>query len=215
MPMDDPTNPDHPPSSSTAEGNTVSIRPARVTRRVSFAEFAGMLERDEIDRTVPMKVVLPPEEPPVEDLPFSVRFMNRLRQAGLLLPPTPLLPDPAPAEQLELFRLWEQQLELSFEKEDPETMPKPEMTPTLTVLNDLSYVLECAALDYMGEGKTELDSLCRRLESDPAYAVHDHAKLAAELREALEYYRGGNRQRGANILSWVSRRLWKHYIGGE
>lgn len=107
MPMDDPSNPDHPPSSSTAEVDNVSVKPARVTRRVSFAEFAGMLERDEIDRTVPMKVRLRPKEPPVEDLPFSVRFRNRLRHAGLLLLPTPLLPDPAPAEQLELFRLWE------------------------------------------------------------------------------------------------------------
>jgi hypothetical protein len=91
-------------------------------------------------------------------------------------------------------------------------MPKPEMTPTLAVLNDLSYLLECAALDYMGEGKSALEYLCERLECDPAYAVQDHAKLAVELREALEYYRGGNRQRGANILSWVSRRLWKQYI---
>jgi hypothetical protein len=69
-----------------------------------------------------MKVVLPSKEMPTrEEPPFSVRVLNRLRQAGLVCPPTPLLPDPLPAEQLELLLLWDKELELSFE--DPESDP--------------------------------------------------------------------------------------------
>ena len=93
-------------------------------------------------------------------------------------------------------------------------MPKPEMTPTLAVLNDLTYVLECAALDFMGEGKTALDCLCDQLESNPAYALHDHVEIAVTLRGALGHYRHRDRAGGAAILSRVSRELWQRYIDG-
>ena len=40
--------------------------------RVSLSEFAGMLERDEIDRTVPMKVTVPPAEFPADGHPRTL-----------------------------------------------------------------------------------------------------------------------------------------------
>ena len=94
-------------------------------------------------------------------------------------------------------------------------MPKPELTPMLAVLNDLTYVIECAALDFMGEGKTALDQLCEQLESNPAYAVHDHVELAVRLREALEHYFARDRAQGAAILTRVSRELWQRCVDGE
>lgn len=44
------------------------------------------------------------------------------------------------------------------------------MHPMLNVLDDIAFVLECAATECMGDGKFELDLLIGRLQRDPAYA---------------------------------------------
>lgn len=82
------------------------------------------------------------------------------------------------------------------------------MTPMLRVLNELSYVVECAAMDYIGEAKSELSELCTHLESDPNFAIPDHANIAAELRVVWSLYSRGDRLEASGKLVKVSRRLW-------
>ena len=80
-------------------------------------------------------------------------------------------------------------------------------------LDDLCYVIECAAMDYMGEGKRELSALCDQLESEAGYAsVSGSADIAAVLRDALESFRVGDKHRGASILSQVSRKMWASLV---
>lgn len=81
----------------------------------------------------------------------------------------------------------------------------------LRVLDDLAYVIECASLDYMGEGKFELDRLCRRIEADPHYRIADGDGVAERLREALSLYARGGRDypQGHSRLMSTSRELWK------
>ena len=81
----------------------------------------------------------------------------------------------------------------------------------LRVLDDLTYVIECASLDYMGEGKYELDRLCRRIEADPHYRIADGDGVVGRLREALSLYARGGRDypQGHSRLMSTSRDLWK------
>ncbi|MEO6104585.1 MAG: hypothetical protein ABIP44_13245 [Pseudoxanthomonas sp.] len=81
----------------------------------------------------------------------------------------------------------------------------------LRVLDDLAYVIECASLDYMGEGKFELDRLCGRIETDPGYRIADGEGVAHRLREALSLYATGGRDypQGHSRLMSTSRELWK------
>ena len=87
------------------------------------------------------------------------------------------------------------------------------MTPLLKTLNDICYVLECAALDYLGEGRSELGLLCDRLETDPSYAIPDHNQVALELRGVLADYKNGDKLKGSSRLGRVSRSLWA-LLGG-
>lgn len=48
-----------------------------------------------------------------------------------------------------------------------------EMTPTLRILDDLSYVFECVAQDHMGECRYFMGILCDRVEQTPDYAIAD------------------------------------------
>ena len=66
-------------SDSDVEKNSSSESTDRVSSpktgralRVSLAELAGMLERDEIDLTVPMKVIAPPPELPDDGHPRTL-----------------------------------------------------------------------------------------------------------------------------------------------
>lgn len=81
----------------------------------------------------------------------------------------------------------------------------------LRILDDLAYVIECASLDYMGEGKYELDRLCRRIEGDPHYRIADGNGVAERLREALALYARSGRDypQGHSRLMSTSRELWK------
>lgn len=83
------------------------------------------------------------------------------------------------------------------------------MHPVLKVLDDLAYIIECAALDYSGELKFELAKLCEQLDgSDRAYAIQDRQQTATALREALACYRGDEKLVGVAKLNNVSRGLW-------
>jgi hypothetical protein len=83
------------------------------------------------------------------------------------------------------------------------------MQPVLRVLDDICYVLECAATHCMGEGKSELSALCGRLEgSDEAYAVPEREHLAARLRVIHGLYRSDQRQDASVRLGRISRELW-------
>lgn len=85
---------------------------------------------------------------------------------------------------------------------------------TLKVLNELSYILECAALDYLGEGKSALSGLCQHLESDsPEYAIENRKLVASQLRSALEAYRKGDKMTGTSLLVQVNRSLWESQVG--
>ncbi|MBX3711622.1 MAG: hypothetical protein KF800_06655 [Lysobacter sp.] len=84
------------------------------------------------------------------------------------------------------------------------------MSNVLRVLDDVSYLLECLALDYTGEFKTEIDRLCKRLDSDdPDYAIYDREKIEVELRTALFLLKNGDKESCSAKLSNVSRSLWK------
>lgn len=41
--------------------------------------------------------------------------------------------------------------------------------PVIKTLEHLSYVIECVAMDYLGEAKYELECLCLKLESDSEF----------------------------------------------
>lgn len=75
-------------------------------------------------------------------------------------------------------------------------------------MEHLGYVLECAALNYNGEGKTELQRLVDLLESDPRFSIENRAEVVSQLREALQLYLRGSSAHAMGILSGVSRRLW-------
>lgn len=79
----------------------------------------------------------------------------------------------------------------------------------LEPLNDLCYIVECAAQDHTGELKSELSALCDRIESAvPPYHLAHYATSLPELKEALEFYRSRKLYEGAIRLSAVSRLWW-------
>ena len=79
----------------------------------------------------------------------------------------------------------------------------------LEPLNDLCYIVECAAQDHTGELKSELSALCDRIESaEPPYHLAHYATSLPELKEALDFYRARNLYEGAIRLSAVSRLWW-------
>ena len=77
----------------------------------------------------------------------------------------------------------------------------------LTLLNDLSYLIECAALDYTGELKTELGALCDRIRGEFAQ-VPEAVQALPQLERALESYRKGCKGDGASRLVSVNRSWW-------
>ncbi len=81
----------------------------------------------------------------------------------------------------------------------------------LRILDDLAYLMECAALDYAGEGRYELGKLCARVETHPRYRCADSDLIAARLRQALEKYGGDpkNRTQCYSLLIILNRDLWR------
>ena len=76
-------------------------------------------------------------------------------------------------------------------------------------LENLSYILECAATESIGQAETELENLCRRLETDHSLQFDSWSDVHEELTEALMTYRTGEFLRAASILSGISRRAWR------
>lgn len=84
------------------------------------------------------------------------------------------------------------------------------MKSTLKVLNQLSYILECAALDYLGEAKSSIKELCQQLESNGQdYAIENRKFIASQLKLVLEAYRDGNNKEGTSQLVQINRSLWQ------
>lgn len=84
------------------------------------------------------------------------------------------------------------------------------MTPTFTTLSQLSYTLECVALNYLGEAKSSLAELCRDLESNsPEYAIQNRELIARQLRSVLEAFQKGDNQAGTSLLVQINRALWQ------
>lgn len=80
----------------------------------------------------------------------------------------------------------------------------------LKPLDDLAYLIECAALDYTGELKTELNHLCTAIAS--AAPGYDSCLVQAELTElnaALSSFLTRRKGEGVSKLIAISRRWWK------
>lgn len=83
-------------------------------------------------------------------------------------------------------------------------------TGMLRPLDDLCYLLECAALDCTGELKSGLSNLCAAIEARTAgYGPHAVQRELPELRAALLDYRSDRKGDGASRLGAVSRRWWR------
>ena len=79
----------------------------------------------------------------------------------------------------------------------------------LIPLDDLAYLLECAAMDCRGELKGELHILISAIEDRrPGYKADSLQGSLPDLRAALDQYRAGKGNAGACLLSRVSRALW-------
>jgi hypothetical protein len=82
-------------------------------------------------------------------------------------------------------------------------------TRYINLLEQLSYVLECAAVEAIGLAETELENLCNRMETDRALQFDSWREVHGELQEALMTYKTGEFIRAASLLSGISRRSWK------
>ncbi|TZF90880.1 hypothetical protein [Cognatilysobacter lacus] len=81
-------------------------------------------------------------------------------------------------------------------------MPEP--------LGDLAHLLECAALDYRGQLKTELADLCKCPEgASDGYALDPVQSELRELVGSLGACRAGRNNSGAGTLSAIGRRCWR------
>jgi len=79
----------------------------------------------------------------------------------------------------------------------------------LLPLDDLAYLVECAALDYTGELKTELSRLCENIRCGATgYEAQIVQASLVELDSSLVDYRTGQKSRGTSGLVRVSRKWW-------
>ena len=76
-------------------------------------------------------------------------------------------------------------------------------------LDDMAYLVECAAVDYTGELKTELSRLCQHIRggSTPYSAQVIRESLPA-LEECLTEYRTDKKSSATNRLVLISRDWW-------
>lgn len=83
------------------------------------------------------------------------------------------------------------------------------MSAILKTLDDLAYVIECAALDFIGECRTGLGWLCDNLEHNSEYAFEGMEPIVSGLREALACYRRDDKAEGTTRVTQTSRALWR------
>ena len=87
-----------------------------------------------------------------------------------------------------------------------------EMIKYLNVLEHLSYILECVILDCIGEAKTELGSLCKRIETNSNYQFETCSSTYDGLSEVLDAYQRKDYRKAASILSRITRQTWKMFL---
>jgi hypothetical protein len=87
-----------------------------------------------------------------------------------------------------------------------------EMKKYLSVLEHLSYILECVILDYTGEAKTELERLCKRIETNSNYQFESCQTTYDGLSEVLGAYQRKDYRKAASILSRITRQTWKMFL---
>ncbi len=79
----------------------------------------------------------------------------------------------------------------------------------LTPLDDLAYLIECAALDYTGELKTELSRLCESIRNGgQGYEATIVQASLPDLEASLRAYRTDQKSQGASGLIRISRAWW-------
>ena len=86
---------------------------------------------------------------------------------------------------------------------------KDDNSKLINFLENLSYILECAATESIGQAETEVEKLCSRLERDHNLQFDSWSDVHEELSKVLRVYRAGEFLRAASILSGISRRAWK------
>jgi len=82
----------------------------------------------------------------------------------------------------------------------------------LQILDDMAHIIECIALTYTGEAKSELSGLIARLEGDPKIAASFAAELA-KLNEAMSLFRSDKYPHATSVLVSVNRTLWARALG--
>lgn len=83
-------------------------------------------------------------------------------------------------------------------------------TDLLRALDDLAYLIECAALDCTGELKGELARLCERIAgATSGYDLPATRSELAGLEAALACYRADRKAEGTSRLIAISRRWWQ------
>jgi hypothetical protein len=82
-------------------------------------------------------------------------------------------------------------------------------TDLLKPLNDLAYLVECAALDYNGELRSELSILCQVIQQRASgYEAHEVQSVLPKLQSALEAIHSRQKSSATSILVGVSRDWW-------
>jgi hypothetical protein len=86
-------------------------------------------------------------------------------------------------------------------------------TSHLKLLNDLSYIVECAAMDHLGEAKRELRELCEKLESADPELADSRIKMLHNELASIEYcYRHDDRFTGTSKLNALLRSEWRQCL---
>jgi hypothetical protein len=83
----------------------------------------------------------------------------------------------------------------------------------LPIANDLGYIIECLAVDYTGEAKSELRALIGKTDD------YEHPMVQGLLQEhrgvfekALELIYERRLHEAAGLLNNVSREVWQHIL---
>lgn len=79
------------------------------------------------------------------------------------------------------------------------------LQPELSILNDLAYIIECLALEYTGEAKSEISDLCDKLDKtqNPVYR-----EVRSKLDDVVIQIRKYDLHQAAGLLSAINRKLW-------
>jgi len=83
------------------------------------------------------------------------------------------------------------------------------MNPKLLVLEQLSYIIECLAQEFLGEAKTGLAKLANNLKSDNSFQFYGSQHLAESLDDAYLLLRHRKDRDAIAIVCSSSRNLWK------